>query len=300
MLTYSRTLAQQRSAGYPSFGNDIEMCRHLTHRYAKSFSVGIRLFPSRVRVATYALYGFVRLPDDIVDEKGLDDTQAHAELSAWVDRWNDCLLRGGDSDEPVLRAMAWAMRNYGIPRSCTDDFFAAMLADTTTKTYQTYEDLCGYMHGSASVVGEMMCHIFQTDNDAAFLYARRLGEAFQMTNFLRDVDADWHQRGRIYIPLADLERFGLNAATIRNREYSEQWRQLMQFEIGRTRELYQEARFGFRYLPEDCRLGVAAAADIYEAILDKIAAVDGNVFQGRVSTSTWEKASLLGRRLLNR
>lgn len=298
MLTYPRALAQQRLTQYPEFDADIRLCRELTHRHAKSFSVGIRLFPARIRTATYALYGFVRLPDDIVDEQGLCDSDARTKLENWVERWNQCLIRGGDSDEPVLRAMAWAMRHYAIPRSNTDDFFRAMIADTSVKSYETYDDLCGYMHGSASVVGEMMCRIFQTENEAAILYARRLGEAFQMTNFLRDVDADWVQRGRLYIPLEDLDRFGLCPKSISNREYSDRWRSLMDFEIARTRELYQEARFGFRYLPDDCRLGVAAAADIYEGILNRIEAVQGNVFQGRVSTSGWDKAMLLGKRIL--
>lgn len=300
MLTYPRAVARIPDNAYPALAQDLDYCRAITQRHAKSFSAGIRLFPSRIRATTYALYGFVRLPDDIVDERGLGDVEAGEQLRHWIRSWNTCLASGGDSDEPVLRAMAWAMRETGIPRSCTDDFFDAMLADTQVKSYDTYDALCGYMHGSASVVGEMMCHIFQTENKAATLYARRLGEAFQMTNFLRDVDADWQQRGRIYIPLEDMDRFGLCPDAIVRREYSPRWQALMQFEIARTRELYQEARFGFRYLPDDCRLGVAVAADIYEAILDKIESVQGNVFQGRVATTSLEKVSLLGKRLIVR
>jgi len=300
MLIQQRLEATSRAVSYPERDDDLTLCRELTHRHARSFSAGIRFFPARVRSYTYALYGFVRLPDDIVDERGLSDVDAHRELSAWIERWHACMADGGRSDEPVFRAMAWVMRSCHVPRSCTDDFFAAMLSDTRTKTYRTYDDLRGYMHGSASIVGEMMCHLCGCADPDAVPFARRLGDAFQMTNFLRDVSADWHERGRLYLPLDELSAFGVSTDDIAAGRTTPEWKDLMRFEIERTRALYAAARPGISLLPADCRFGVALAADIYSAILDRIEEADYDVFTSRLSTSSWRKASILGRRLLLR
>ncbi|MFM7321529.1 MAG: phytoene/squalene synthase family protein [Armatimonadota bacterium] len=300
MLIQQRLATSAGALDYPERNDDLALCRAITHRHARSFSAGIRCFPARVRAYTYGLYGFVRLPDDIVDERGLSDADAHRELSAWIDRWHTCLADGGRSDEPVFRAMSWVMRCCHVPRSCTDDFFAAMLADTSTKSYRTYDDLRGYMHGSASIVGEMMCHLVGCGDPDAIPYARRLGDAFQMTNFLRDVSPDWHDRGRLYLPLDELSAFGVEVEDIARGRVTPAWKDLMRFEIERTRALYAAARPGIALLPPDCRFGVALAADIYGAILDRIEDADYDVFSARVSTSSWRKASILGRRLMTR
>lgn len=300
MLTHPRLLVPPRSRDYPQLADDLHLCRALTHRHARSFSAGIRFFPERVRATTYALYGFVRLPDDIVDEQGLGDAEAHAALTRWIGRWNDAFARDGDSEEPVFRAMAWAMRECAIPRSCTDAFFDAMLADTRQKRYADYADLRGYMHGSAAVVGEMMCHVCGADDPRALPYARLLGEAFQMTNFLRDVDADYRERGRIYLPADEMARFGVTEDDIAQRVLSPRWREFMAFQIARTRDLYAQARPGIALLPADCRFGVALAADIYGAILDRIEEERGDVFSQRVRTSAWRKLALYGKRRLAR
>ena len=129
-------------------------------------------------------------------------------------------------------------------------------------------------------------------------YARALAEAFQLTNFLRDVAADWEQRGRIYLPEEDLARFELSLEAIREGCCDARWERLMRFEIERARGLYRFARQGIGSLQPDCRFGVALAADLYEAILNKIEAADYNVFAGRVRTSRVEKAALFGRRMV--
>jgi len=288
----------QGQESYTNWDEDLRYAKALTHKHAKSFSAGIRFFPKDVRDATYAIYAFVRLPDDIVDEQNLNDDQADIALQEWIRNWH--LAYDSESHDciPAFRMMRHVMRRYQMPRTLVDDFFVAMLSDTRVKRYHSYAALSAYMHGSASVVGEMMALICGATHPDAIPTSRALGEAFQMTNFLRDVQADYDQRGRIYIPSEILHRFGSSHDAIVHQISDEHWRAAMRELVSITRALYQEGRSGIRYLSPGCQFGVALAADIYEAILDRIEVADYNVFKGRVQTSTAHKLMIFGRRRL--
>lgn len=288
----------QGQQSYTEWDDDLRFAKALTHKHAKSFSAGIRFFPRDVRDATYAIYAFVRLPDDIVDEQDLSDEQATIELQTWIRNWNQAYASESYDCHPAFRMMRHVMRRYNMPRSLVDDFFTAMLSDTRVKRYHSYSDLCEYMHGSASVVGEMMALLCGATHPDAIPTSRALGEAFQMTNFLRDVQADFEQRGRIYVPSDMLQRFGSSHDAIVHQVADESWRAAMQEMILHTRTLYKTGRSGIKYLAPSCQFGVALAADIYEAILDQIEANDYNVFQGRVHTSTAQKLMIFGKRRL--
>lgn len=288
----------QGQESYSNWDDDLRYAKALTHKHAKSFSAGIRFFPKDVRDATYAIYAFVRLPDDIVDEQNLNDEQAASALQDWIRSWHVAYDSDSNDCHPAFRMMRHVMRRYKMPRSLVDDFFVAMLSDTRIKRYHSYEQLCAYMHGSASVVGEMMALICGATHPDAVPTSRALGEAFQMTNFLRDIQADFDHRGRIYIPSEMLHQYGSSHEAIVNQVADERWQAAMRALVLHTRELYKEGRSGIRHLSPGCRFGVALAADIYEAILDRIEAADYNVFKGRVQTSTAHKLMIFGRRRL--
>jgi phytoene synthase len=288
----------QGQQSYREWDDDLRFAKALTHKHAKSFSAGIRFFPRDVRDATYAIYAFVRLPDDIVDEQNLNDEQAAAALHSWICDWNQAYESESYECHPAFRMMRHVMRRYNMPRSLVDDFFTAMLSDTRVKRYHSYAELCAYMHGSASVVGEMMALLCSATHPDAIPTARALGEAFQMTNFLRDVQADYEQRGRIYVPSDMLQRFGSSHDAIVQQVADEAWQAAMREMVLHTRTLYKAGRSGIKYLAPGCQFGVALAADIYEAILDRIEANDYNVFQGRVHTSTAQKLMIFGKRRL--
>lgn len=283
--------SQMKPLRSQSTDQDLAYCQELTLRHAKSFSAGIRFFPERIRESTYALYGFVRVPDDIVDEGGLSDEEALEALNRWRDDWRQT-LRTGQSPHPAQRAFLKVLMRHELPPEWAEDFLAAMIQDTQKKTYATYSELEGYMHGSATVVGYIMARLCGA-SDAGLPAARALAEAFQLTNFLRDVASDWSERGRIYLPGEDLRRFGLSLDTIAEGRCSAAWEQLMRFEMDRARALYRVARQGFTHLQPDCRFGVALAADLYEAILDKIERANYDVFSGRVRLSRPEKTAIL-------
>ena len=199
-------------------------------------------------------------------------------------------LEAGRSDDPVLKAVVHTVRAFDIDTDAFHRFLRSMTMDLTVESYETWDDLLVYMDGSAAVIGEMMLPILEpTDYDVALPHARDLGNAFQLTNFLRDIDEDL-DRGRQYVPLEDSRRFG---ADLTERCVTPEFVELMRFEIERCRELYRSAEIGTSMLPERSAKCVGAAHTLYGRILDKIEAQDYDVFTSRASVSTTEKARLV-------
>ncbi|MFV0460896.1 MAG: squalene/phytoene synthase family protein [Actinomycetales bacterium] len=200
----------------------------------------------------------------------------------------------GASANPTMQAIHHTVRELGLPREYFERFFAAMTADLTVTEYQTWDDLCGYMDGSAAVIGEMMLPVLRpgtTREDvdarrAAHESARHLGLAFQLTNFLRDVEEDL-DRGRIYLPQEDLDRFDTDP---RERRVTPGWRALMAFQIDRNRRLYQVAADGVPHLNPAGQRCVNAARMLYAQILDLIEDADYDIFSGRLRVPTTRKA----------
>jgi phytoene synthase len=168
-----------------------------------------------------------------------------------------------------------------------------MEMDLTVATYETYDDLRGYMDGSAAVIGEMMLPILEPVGPAALPPARALGDAFQLTNFLRDIAEDL-DRGRTYVPQEDIRRFGAEEA-FASRTPTPAFVELMRFEIARNRALYRAATAGFDLLPPSSARCVRAAHRLYGRILDVIEGNGYDVFSRRATVPTWQKATTVGR-----
>ncbi len=269
----------------------------LTREYGTTYFWGAALLPKERRHHVYAVYALCRLADDIVDvpDASTSPAEVEASLAEFAAAFRAALATGRSSD-PVLAAVAHTALTCGIDPECFDRFFGAMAMDLTTTSYATFDDLCGYMEGSAAVIGEMMLPVLEPRSVAAFEPARYLGLAFQLTNFLRDVDEDL-DRGRIYIPTDDLERFEVD---IHARRVSEPWRELMRFEIDRNRELYGLADPGIALLPAASQRCVGTARVLYAQILDRIEAADYDVFSGRVRVPTWKKGLTAASSVLRR
>ncbi|MBO1753949.1 phytoene/squalene synthase family protein [Allobranchiibius sp. CTAmp26] len=268
----------------------------LTRDYGTTYYWGARTLPADQRRDVYSVYALCRLADDIVDAPHATDGAHRAKTGRHLADFAASFRahRAGAVEDPVLTAVADTAERRGIPQECFERFFSAMASDLTVTSYPTYDDLLGYMEGSAAVIGEMMLPVLEPTDPRAYSPARDLGLAFQLTNFLRDVDEDL-DRDRHYLPLEDLERFGVDPD---QRRATDEWKALMRFEIQRTRELYAHADTGMRYLPPASARCVVIARRLYARILDLIEDADYDVFSARVRLPTWRKAGLAARLLV--
>ncbi len=206
-------------------------------------------------------------------------------LVPWADRFLDDLKSGGDprdSQDDVSRAVIHTARVWGLPVEHFEAFLTSMRMDLTVTGYPTYADLERYMYGSAAVIGLLMVPILEPVDDAAYLPARALGEAFQLTNFIRDVGEDL-RRGRVYLPQEDLARFGVTRADLAGPTPNDRVTALLRFEIDRTRALYREAAPGIELLHPTSRDCVATALRLYGGILDAVERSGYDVLSTRVT-----------------
>jgi phytoene synthase len=266
-----------------------ELCRQFNKRHGTTYYWSTLVLPKAKRPHVFALYGFCRYADDIVDDLGpVPVAERAAALASFGERFFADLARG-ESDDPVLKAVVNTVRELRIDPECFRRFLRSMTMDLTVERYETWDDLLEYMDGSAAVIGEMMLPVLEPTASAAIAHARDLGNAFQLTNFLRDINEDL-DRGRVYIPQEDVRRFGVDLAA---RRCTPEFVQLMQFEIARCRELYASADIGLSMLPKQSARSIGAARVLYGRILDKVEARHYDVFSGRASVSTWEKAAMV-------
>ena len=271
-------------------------CKVLNRRNGTTYYWATQVLPAVKRHHVHAIYGFCRHADDIVDDLGDVSTDVRAKaLTDFGDRFFE-ELEAGDSDDLVRKAMVHTVRAFRIDPDCVRRFLTSMAMDLTVERYETYDDLLVYMDGSAAVIGEMMLPILEPTDPAAVGPARELGNAFQLTNFLRDIDEDL-DRGRVYVPQEDIRRFGAEDA-FATRTATPAFRELMRFEIERTRGLYAIADTGLAYLPGRSGRCIRAARGLYARILDEIEALDHDVFSGRARVPTWQKVTTAGRALL--
>ncbi|CAI50476.1 phytoene synthase [Natronomonas pharaonis DSM 2160] len=227
----------------------------------KTFYYATRLLPERVRHPTYVLYAFFRLADEVVDDPGaLSPDEQRQEL---LDI-REAALGRTEPDDPVLEAFSEVRRRHDIPDEEVEVFIDAMLTDIEKSRYETYEELEAYMQGSASAVGVMMTMLMGTeDTDAAVPRARALGEAFQLTNFLRDIGEDIEERNRIYLPQETLDAYDVDPADIEAHRFTDELGDAIEHELERAERRYREGVAGIKYLPVDCQLPVLTAAVLY-------------------------------------
>jgi phytoene synthase len=267
----------------PELARSYEACRLLNASHGRSYYLATRLLPAASRPSVHALYGFARVADEVVDD--VRSTLTVAEKAARLEELG-AAVRAGDPAVPVAPAVHDTVTRHAIPWEHLDALLDAMRQDLVVATYPTYDDLLGYAHGSAAVVGLALTHVFGTVVPVrlAVPYAADLGIAMQLTNFLRDVGEDL-QRDRVYLPLEDLDRFGVGVEQLRGGVVDEGFRRLMRFEIGRTRALYATAAQGIRLLAPEARPAVETAMRLYAGILGAIERADFRVLDRRVSVS---------------
>jgi 15-cis-phytoene synthase len=297
----STELAAARGAGaghVVDLAASYRICRRLAAAHGRTYFFATRFLSASQRPHVHALYAFARYADDLVDHLALDwsPVQRREALESWSHDFLSALNAGWSLD-PVLAATIDTVRTLGIDRGDLEWFLRSMAMDLTVTRYDTFEDLYEYVYGSAAVIGSMMLPILGARHPDARSRAMDLGVAFQLTNFLRDVAEDW-DRGRIYLPLEDLERFGVTEADFRSRQVGQPMRRLLAFEAARTRSLYQRAEQGWAMIEPRSRRCIRIAHRLYGEILDRLEAQDWQVFDRRASVPTRRKVAVALREYL--
>jgi len=275
-----------------------EYCRQITAKYSKTFYLGTLLMPPDKRQGIWAIYDWCRRTDELVD-----GPEAHKTTPETLDRWEAQLESVFDNrplDNPDV-ALADTIERFPLDIEPFRDMIAGQRMDLYRSRYETFEELELYCYRVAGTVGLMTSPVLGLDRDRATApwhgtdrndnpkeEAIALGIANQLTNILRDVGED-AQRGRIYLPLEDLELFNYTEEDLFNGVVDDRWRELMRFEIQRARKFYQSAERGIRALCPDARWPVWAALMLYQGILDVIERNDYNVFSKRAFVPKWEK-----------
>ncbi|MFL6288587.1 MAG: phytoene/squalene synthase family protein [Actinomycetes bacterium] len=269
----------------PDLRASYETCRRLNARHGKTYYLATLLLPPAKRPFIHALYGFARYADDIVDDLG--ESISPADRRSHLESWGDQFLadlKSGESRDPVGRAVIDTVQRWDIPREHFEAFLHSMQMDLTVTEYADYEALYDYMYGSAAVIGLQVLPVLEPVTPDAARYASDLGVAFQLANFIRDVGEDL-DRGRLYLPLSDLERFNLSRPDLERRVVDERVRALLQFEISRVRRLEQSARPGVEMLSPECQPCIEAARVLYCGIVDAVERIDYQVFTQRATVS---------------
>ncbi|MDQ1586387.1 MAG: 15-cis-phytoene synthase [Actinomycetota bacterium] len=262
----------------PALRSSYERCRRLNASHGRTYYLATLLLPPAKRPYVHALYGLARYADELIDNLSVPDP---AGLVRFGERFLDDLARG-TSDDPIGRAAVHTARTWDIPVAYFDAFFASMQMDIDVTGYPTYDDLESYMYGSAAVIGLQMVPILEPLDPGAIPCARRLGEAFQLSNFIRDVAEDL-ERGRVYLPQEDLDRFGVDRSDLRPGPASAGVKALLAFEIARARTLYRQAEPGIELLHPSSRDCIRTAFDLYRGILAAVERADYEVLTRRVA-----------------
>ncbi len=279
----------ENEAPYPPAPQETELleqayayCDGLAGANGRTFYLASRLLPEEKRRAIRALYSFCRVTDDLIDRSAGD-------LEAGLAAWRSCTMAfPPPCDNPVAVAWADTRTRYRIPARYAEQLVQGVAADLQNKRYANFEELTVYCYGVASTVGLMSMHIVGYSGRDAIPYAVKLGVAMQLTNILRDVPEDY-AAGRIYLPQDELAAFGLSDEDIAAGRNDDRWQRFMQFQIARNRQLYAEALPGVAKLHPAGRYAVAAAAELYRALLDDIEQHDYDVFSHRAHLSTFGK-----------
>jgi len=277
-----------KSENKPAF----EFARLSTKHYSKSFYISAKMLPKETRWATYALYGFCRYADNLIDNPRNRSVEELLEEVKFV-KWElGRAYKTGESEHPIIQSFIIVAKKYGIPIKYPLELIEGVQMDIQKSRYESFDELHLFAYRVAGVVGLMMTHVLGYKDKRAFEYAEKLGIAMQLTNILRDIQEDKNM-DRIYLPLQELRIFGLSEDDIFNENMSDKMRTFMEFQLNRAHAYYEEANKGIPMLDRKSQFAIYSSSKIYRGILRKIEMRDLNPFRGRVFVSQLKKVGIL-------
>jgi phytoene synthase len=284
----------------PDLRASYEECKRLNALHGKTYFLATLLLPKAKRPFVHALYGFARYADEIVDD--LASELSIEEKAEALSNWGNGVLvdlKKGTSDDHVGRALIDTVKRFDIPHEHFEAFLHSMTMDLTVQEYETYEDLLEYVYGSAAVIGLEMVPILGPLHNDAFEAAKKLGIAFQLANFIRDVDEDL-DRGRVYLPIKELAQFGVTREMLEERVLTPEIIEALKFQIARVRQLQAEAAPGIAMLEASSRPCIEAASTLYCGIVDEVEKIGYDIFNQRAKTSTGRRIRVAGAAFMKR
>jgi len=270
----------------PSLRASYAECKRLNALHGKTYYLATLLLPKSKRPFVHALYGFARFADEIVDD--LSSQLSNEERAQALVNWGNSVLkdlRRGSSDDLVASALIDTVNRFAIPHEYFEAFLHSMTMDLTIQEYETFDDLMEYIYGSAAVIGLEMAPILGFTDVSALESAKKLGTAFQLANFIRDVNEDL-DRGRIYLPIQELALHGVTREMLEARVLTPQIIDVLKFQIARVRELQAQAAPGIALLDASSRPCIEAASQLYCGIVDEVEKIGYDIFNKRAKTST--------------
>ena len=271
----------------PALDNSYETCRRMHRRHDPTYYWATRRLPPEIRPATHALYGYVRTADEIVDGPGRPvSTEARrAALDAW-ERELEHGRAAGRSPHPVIGALVDAGVRHGLPLDELHTYMRSMRIDCAPVRIETWPELEAYMDGSAGSVGRIMAPLLGVPVAHHAGYGR-LGQAFQLTNFIRDVREDTGL-DRVYLPAEDRARFGVGEDELGRASASPELRALLALEVRRARGLFAEAEPAIAAAPASVRTGIRFAVGVYLRVLDRVERIEFDVLGRRTGVRPWQ------------
>lgn len=287
----------------PSLEESRVYCERLARSHYENFSVATWFLPKRLQKHFYSVYAYCRISDDLGDEVG-DTRLSLALLDAWQRELDGLYAFLQDPTRPAPRhpvfvALVPTVRECGIPQHEFSDLLVAFRQDQTVTRYASFEDLLGYCKNSANPVGHLVLYLCGYNDAERQQLSDHTCTALQLANFWQDVAVDYG-KGRIYVPLEDMRRFGVSETDFGERRFTSNVRELMRFEVQRAREWFN------RGIPLVSKVDKELALDIElftrggQAILDAIENQDFNVLKSRPVISKGRKVALLLRALVGK
>ena len=268
-------------------------CKRLNSLHGKTYYLATLLLPPAKRPFVHALYGFARYADEIVDD--LASTLTDEEKANSLKQWGEGVIsdiKSGNSNDQIGKALVDTVRRFDIPIEYFQAFLHSMTMDLTITEYQEYEDLQEYVYGSAAVIGLQMVPVLGREKgssiDKVNSAAEKLGVAFQLANFIRDVGEDL-DRGRVYLPIAELQSQGVTREMLEDKVLTPQIKSALKEQIERVRRLQRESATGIKMLSVQSRACIQAASELYCGIVDEVEKIDYQIFSKRAKTSNWRR-----------
>jgi squalene synthase HpnC len=267
----------------------------MTRQHYENFPVASLFIPADRRPFVSSIYAFARTADDFADEGTVAPFERLRKIDEWEAKLDECFA--GRADHPVFIALAETIAKTGIPREPLSALLKAFRMDVTKRCFGDFTELLEYCENSANPVGQLLLHIFGEANEKTVLLSNSVCTGLQLANFWQDLSVDM-AKGRVYIPLEDLDRFGYTESDLGRKVLDDRFRELMRFQVERTRTFFKAGQPILREVGRRLRLELSLTLRGGSAILDKIQGARYDVLTRRPKLSTFDKLTIVSAAVL--